>query len=84
MKKLIFVFALIVSLGACANMCDNCYNGRYYGHEEAYTVSKPVEVIYKNTTYKTVYEPKTYKEVTMERRPIKNGCYRVNHKNYCN
>ena len=46
---------------------------------------KPVEVIYRNTTYRTVYEPKTYKEVTLERRPYKGktDCYRVNHKNYC-
>lgn len=81
MKKLLSIFSLVLALTACSSMCDNCY----YGREQSYTVSQPVEVIYRNTTYRTVYEPKTYKEVTLERRPYKakSTCYRTNHKNYC-
>lgn len=81
MKKLLALFSLVLLLSACSTTCDNCY----YGREEAYTVSQPVEVIYRNTTYRTVYEPKTYREVTLERRPYKGkvDCYRSNHKNYC-
>ena len=82
MKKLLSIFSLVLALTACSSMCDNCY----YGREQSYTVSQPVAVIYRNTTYRTVYEPKTYKEVTLERRPYKakSTCYRTNHKNYCN
>ena len=35
----------------------------------AYTVSEPVEVIYKNTTYRTVYEPKTYSSTAYVKKP---------------
>ncbi len=34
-----------------------------------YTVTEPVEVIYKNVTYKTVYEPKTYSTTTFVKKP---------------
>jgi len=34
-----------------------------------YTVSEPVEVIYKNTTYRTVYEPKTFSTTTFVKKP---------------
>ncbi len=34
-----------------------------------YTVSEPVEVIYKNTTYKTIYEPKTYSSTAYVKKP---------------
>lgn len=30
---------------------------------------EPVEVIYKKTTYRTVYEPKTYEDVSYEKEP---------------
>ncbi len=35
----------------------------------SYTVSEPVEVIYKNVTYKTVYEPKTFSTTTFVKKP---------------
>lgn len=35
----------------------------------AYTVSEPVEVIYRNTTYRTVYEPKTYSSTAYVKKP---------------
>lgn len=35
----------------------------------SYTVSEPVEVIYKNTVYRTVYEPKTYSTVSFVKKP---------------
>jgi len=47
------------------NECNTC--------STSYTVSKPVEVIYKDTTYTTVYEPKTYEEVSYSRKPY-NSC----------
>ena len=36
---------------------------------KTYTVSEPVEILYKNTTYKTVYEPKTYSTVSYAKKP---------------
>lgn len=36
---------------------------------KSYTVSEPVEILYKNTTYKTVYEPKTYSTVSYAKKP---------------
>lgn len=47
------------------NECNTC--------STSYTVSKPVEVIYKDITYTTVYEPKTYEEVSYSRKPY-NSC----------
>lgn len=41
--------------------CDAC--------SKSYTVSEPVEVIYKNVTYTTVYEPKTYSNTTYVKKP---------------
>ena len=35
----------------------------------SYTVSEPVEVLYKNTTYRPVYEPKTYSSVSYVKKP---------------
>lgn len=34
-------------------------------------VREPVEIVYRKTTYKTVYEPKTTKSVTYEKEPYK-------------
>lgn len=34
-----------------------------------YTVRTPVEVVYKNTTYRTVYVPQTSQSVSYEKRP---------------
>ena len=45
----------------------------------AYTVSEPVEVIYKNTTYRTVYEPKTYSTTDYVKKP-----YSCNQGSLCN
>ncbi len=35
----------------------------------SYTVTEPVEVVYKNVTYTTVYEPKTYSNTTFVKKP---------------
>lgn len=35
-----------------------------------YTVRTPVKVVYKNTTYRTVYEPRTYQTTSYETRPF--------------
>lgn len=34
-----------------------------------YTVKTPVEIVYKNTTYRTVYVPQTSQSVSYEKRP---------------
>ena len=34
-----------------------------------YTVRTPVQVVYKNTTYRTVYEPRTFETSSFETRP---------------
>lgn len=34
-----------------------------------YTVRTPVKVVYKNTTYRTVYEPRTFETTSFETRP---------------
>lgn len=34
-----------------------------------YTVRTPVKVVYQNTTYRTVYEPKTFQSTSYETRP---------------
>lgn len=92
MNKLFYVLP-ILALTACNHTpnycneyrCDNYYTGHKAYRGESYTVSKPVEVLYKNTTYTTVYEPRTYEEVSYERKPYRGeGCYRVRGKNYCN
>lgn len=67
MKKIIALVALALTLGACAEtetrcVYPNCWNGALQ-----YTVSEPVETIYRNTTYTTVYEPKTYATTTYTR-----------------
>ena len=65
MKKVLAVVAVGMVLSACVEHQDyrcvypNCYNGALQ-----YTVSEPVETIYRNTTYTTVYEPKTYATTT--------------------
>ena len=63
MKKILSVLAIILCLGGCANMCGEC----------EYTSTQPVEIVYRKTTYKTVYVPKTYKYITYERKPY-NRC----------
>jgi hypothetical protein len=50
-----------VSTVANTNTCTTCSN--------SYTVRTPVEVLYKNTTYTTVYEPKTFTRTSYERVP---------------
>ena len=68
MKKYLTLIALTLVLGACAEQTEtrcvypNCWNGALH-----YTVSEPVETIYRNTTYTTVYEPKTYATTTYTR-----------------
>ena len=64
-------------LGCTSNentRCLNCAN-----RIETFTVSEPTEIIYRNTTYKTIYEPRTYKEISYERRPYRE-CIK---KEYC-
>ena len=36
---------------------------------QEYTVRTPVQVVYQNTTYRTVYEPKTFQSTSYETRP---------------
>ena len=68
MKKYLTVVAVALTLCACAEQTEpgcvypSCYNGALQ-----YTVSEPVETIYRNTTYTTVFEPKTYTTTTYTR-----------------
>lgn len=50
----------------CNNKCSSCECNRETKISET---REPVEVVYKKTTYKTVYEPKTYSEVSYEKAP---------------
>ena len=43
------------------------------GQPTEYTVRTPVKVVYKNTTYHTVYEPRTYETTSFETRPFNRG-----------
>lgn len=45
------------------NTCNNC--------SSSYTVRTPVSVMYRNTTYTTVYEPKTFTKTSYETLPYK-------------
>ena len=80
MKKIFMMLMLFVMVG-CANetqiapqqqlyverpvvnTCNNCAS--------SYTVRTPVSVMYKNTTYTTVYEPKTFTRTSYETLPYK-------------
>ena len=59
-----------------ARPCDNCQAvapaPRPCGgcQPTEYTVRTPVKVVYKNTTYHTVYEPRTYETTSFETRPF--------------
>lgn len=67
MKKILAVVAVGLALSACVeHQADRCVYPNCYGSYQ-YTVSEPVETIYKNTTYTTVYEPKTYATTTYTR-----------------
>ena len=46
--------------------CNDCNSGCSPKYQET---REPVEVVYKRTTYKTVYEPKTTSEVSYEKVP---------------
>lgn len=77
MIKKLSLFLVLLVLSGCAskevipqqvlverpvvNACDNC--------TRSYTVRTPVQVVYKNTTYTTVYEPKTFTRTTYETVP---------------
>ena len=76
MIKKLSLFLVLLVLSGCAskevmlqqilverpvNVCDTC--------TQSYTVRTPVQVVYKNTTYTTVYEPKTFTRTTYETVP---------------
>jgi hypothetical protein len=83
MKKLLSLLAVIGLMGCASNEVQQSptyvetsgvyTSARTYNNcntcSTSYTVKKPVEVIYKNVTYTTVYEPKTYEKTTYERKP---------------
>lgn len=77
MIKKLCLFLVLLVLSGCAskevmpqqvlverpivNTCDTC--------TQSYTVRTPVQVVYKNTTYTTVYEPKTFTKTSYETVP---------------
>lgn len=83
MKQIIFVCIMMLSLVGCVSKSDtevmqeNKIQSRCCS--TSYTVSEPVKVIYKNTTYHKIYVPKTYITTDYEERPYRN----CNIKNYC-
>jgi len=64
MLKKLSILAAIFCLSACVSQpCNNCVA------PSTHTVSEPVEVIYRQTTYQTVYEPKTYSTTRYVKKP---------------
>lgn len=76
MKKILMILCLTILMGCASeqpmpqqvlverpviNACNNC--------TRSYTVRTPVQVVYKNTTYTTVYEPKTFTKTSYETVP---------------
>lgn len=76
MIKKLSLFLVLLALSGCAskevmpqqvlverpvNVCDTC--------TQSYTVRTPVQVVYKNITYTTVYEPKTFTKTSYETVP---------------
>ena len=76
MIKKLSLFLVLLVLSGCAskevmpqqvlverpvNVCNTC--------TQSYTVRIPVQVVYKNTTYTTVYEPKTFTKTSYETVP---------------
>lgn len=76
MIKKLSLFLVLLVLSGCAsekpmpqqvlverpvNVCNTC--------SRSYTVRTPVQVVYKNTTYTTVYEPKTFTKTSYETVP---------------
>jgi len=76
MKKLSLLFVLVILAGCVnkepmpqqvlverpvVNNCNTC--------SQSYTIRTPVQVVYKNTTYTTVYEPKTFTRTSYESVP---------------
>ena len=65
MKKFLLFLLVALLLTACAHEQEVIVK-RGCGHCNAqYTVRRPVEIVYEDTSYITVYEPKTY---TMKKR----------------
>lgn len=66
-------YAPIASNCACkaAPVCTApvCPPAPACGCQQEYTVRTPVQVVYQNTTYRTVYEPKTFQSTSYETRP---------------
>lgn len=75
MKKILMILCLTILIGCASekpmpqqvlverpvNVCNTC--------TRSYTVRTPVQVVYKNTTYTTVYEPKTFTKTSYETLP---------------
>ena len=65
--KNVFKILFLIMLGLVLCGCSQCCI------EEEYSTYQPVEVLYRKTTYKTVYIPTTYKQISYERKPY-NKC----------
>lgn len=74
MKKLFMLFFMGCMLTSCQHqsydICDiETCNNSAYKTSKRYIVRKPVEVIYEDTIYTTVYKPVTYVEKRKVTRP---------------
>lgn len=74
MSKVLGAMVVVTMMSACSSSREIVYTDHNCNTcTTSYTVSKPVEVIYKDVTYTTVYEPKTYKSTSFTRKPY-NKC----------
>lgn len=60
----------------CQTPCNSC-------PPTEYTVKTPVEITYKNTTYRTVYVPQTTQSVSYEKRPYSGTATQPCNKSEC-
>lgn len=68
MTKNIYIYILLILSIILLASCS-CYNNKEYSYVE----SEPIEIIYRNTEYKTIYVPKTYTRTTYTSKPY-NKC----------
>ena len=67
-KKLCFVLIILFLLSACSTH-KQVMETNYRCSSSSYTVREPVEVIYKDTTYTTIYKPYTYTKSKYIKKP---------------
>lgn len=72
-KKSLIICLVLLMIGCSTVSNDNQTITTNNCCSSSYTVRKPVEIIYEDITYTTVYEPKTYSTKRYVRKPY-NKC----------